>query len=176
MQGFSIIVAVDEKMGIGKGNALPWRISRDMQHFKEITIAPSGRPQNVLIMGRKTWESLPSKFRPLPGRVNVVITSQTGYDLPREVSRFPNLDAALGCFCSKTDEHGQVFVIGGAQVFAQAIKHPLCSKLFITHIVKDYSCDVFFPDIPFSYKMINKTPVLSENDVNFFFSTYGSSS
>jgi dihydrofolate reductase len=168
MKSFSIIVAVDEKFGIGKKNDLPWRLSADMQHFREITIAPLNRPRNVLIMGRKTWESLPPKFRPLPQRINAVVTGQSGFSLPDGVLRFSSLDAALDGDLGE----GEVFVIGGAQVFAEAIKHSQCHKLYITHILKNHSCDVFFPRIPSAFEMTKKSEPLYEKGVSFFFSEY----
>ena len=95
MRSFAIVVALDDKQGIGKANALPWRLARDMQRFKDVTIpAPAGR-QNAVVMGRKTWDSLPPKYRPLPGRLNVVLTSNPDLALPSGVLRAGSLDHAL---------------------------------------------------------------------------------
>ena len=174
MKNFSIIVAVDDKMGIGRGNDLPWRLSSDMKHFKEVTTAIylSGA-KNVVIMGRKTWESLPTKFRPLADRINAVITSQSNYALPQGVMTFLSLDEALKFFSSGVkNDRGEIFVIGGAQVYAQAIQHPLCRKLYVTHVVGDYSCDVKFPQIPSSFVCVEKATPFSENNHKLRFCIY----
>jgi len=173
---FSIIVAVDEKMGIGRRNSLPWKLSADMQHFKELTIAPAGAPRNVVIMGRKTWESLPDKFRPLPDRINVVLTHNEELPFPNGVLKFASLQAALEAFRTAPSEGtasaGSIFVIGGAQLFNEAIKQPTCKKLYMTFVEDDFSCDVFFPNIPSNFKVSSRTDVLSENGLNFYFSEY----
>jgi dihydrofolate reductase len=171
-KGFSIIVAVDEKLGIGKGNALPWKLSGDMQHFKEITIAREGAPQNVVIMGRKTWESLPPKFRPLPERVNAVVTSQDKYEVPAGVEKFSSFHNAVRSYCELQKSAGEVFVIGGAKVYAEAIDHPLCRKLYITHVQSSFSCDAFFPGYQSKYKLFNKSSVYSEQGLSYYFAEY----
>jgi dihydrofolate reductase len=148
MKGFSIIVAFDEARGIGKDGVMPWHLPADLKHFKDVTSAVTGSSLNVLIMGRKTWESIPAKFRPLPGRLNVVITSQRGYVLPDGVVRASSLQEAVQVFCDSEKKAGDIFVIGGAQVFSEAIKHPLCEKIFLTLIHSRFGCDVQFPDIP----------------------------
>jgi dihydrofolate reductase len=76
---FSVIVAATTSGGIGKDGNLPWRLSKDMQYFKAVTTrSPEGK-RNAVIMGRKTWESIPAKFRPLPDRINVVITRNANF-------------------------------------------------------------------------------------------------
>ncbi|MBF0122291.1 MAG: dihydrofolate reductase [Candidatus Omnitrophica bacterium] len=174
MNNFSIIVAVDDKMGIGRANDLPWRLSSDMKRFKEVTTAvyvPG--TQNVVIMGRKTWESLPNKVKPLPNRINVVITSQKDYQLPQGVMAFSDLDMAIKSFnFGLKMPHGEVFVIGGAQIYSQAIQHPLCKKLYVTHIAGDYSCDVGFPQIPPSFVCVEKNTPFKENDHQMRFCIY----
>lgn len=128
----SIIAALDEKRGIGKNNQLPWHISEDLKRFKEITTG------HTVIMGRKTFESI---GKPLPNRYNIIITSQ-----------LKNLDGAIKdlIFVSSLDEalrqaQGKdVFIIGGGQVYAQAIEK--ADKLYLTKVEGDFGCDTFFPD------------------------------
>ena len=86
MKPFSIIVAFDSKYGIGKNGELAWHLPSDLKHFKEITTAVSNPvKKNAVIMGRKTWDSLPQKFRPLGGRVNMILTKEKNINLPPEV-------------------------------------------------------------------------------------------
>ncbi|MBF0486127.1 MAG: dihydrofolate reductase [Candidatus Omnitrophica bacterium] len=175
MNGFSIIVAMDSERGIGKVNTLPWKLSGDMKHFKEITVSPDPLKKNVVIMGRKTWESLPEKFRPLPDRLNVVITRNEFFPLPQGVERCHSLDAALNKFCSKrigNEYCGDVFVIGGAQVFAEAIRSNQCKSLYITHIKKSFSCDTFFPEIPSFFLESSSSKEAQEGPFSFYFSEY----
>lgn len=128
----ALIAAVDRRGGIGLGNELLWRHSEDQQHFKQATL---GHP---VIMGRKTWDSLPERFRPLPGRRNIVVTrnvqwSATGADAAR------SLDEAL----SLAADAPRVFVIGGAQLYALAL--PRADELVLTEVDAEFEADAFFP-------------------------------
>jgi len=172
MKNFSIIVALDEGRGIGKAGILPWHLPADLKHFKAMTTASAGAGSNVLIMGRKTWESIPDKFRPLPGRLNVVITSQRDYPLPEGVFRVPSLEKALAVFCAKEDgDMGDIFVIGGAKVFSEAICHPLCQRIYLTRIYSRFDCDVFFPEIPEKFVEAASSRKYEENGKTFSFLT-----
>lgn len=124
----SIIAAVAQNGVIGDRNALLWHISEDMKHFKALT---TGHP---VVMGRKTWESL---GRPLPNRVNVVITRQA-IEIPgcRVVH---SLDEAVALFA--TDE--EIFIIGGAQIYAEAL--PRAGRFYLTRVFHDYEGDTRFP-------------------------------
>jgi dihydrofolate reductase len=122
----SIIAAVARNGVIGRNGALPWRLPADLKHFKSVTM---GKP---VIMGRRTWESL---GKPLPGRMNIVVTSRR--DLP--VPCAGSLDEALRLAAS-ADE---VFVIGGARLFAEALAR--ASRLYLTEIDADFDGDTWFP-------------------------------
>lgn len=126
----SIIVAVAQNGVIGDKNSLLWHISEDLKHFKAHT---SGHP---VIMGRKTYESL---GRPLPNRQNVVITRQHGLEIAG-CTVVHSLDEALALFSA--DE--EVFVIGGAQIYAQAL--PLANRFLLTRVEHPYEGDTRFPD------------------------------
>ena len=117
---------------IGKDNALPWHLPEDMAHFKRVTM---GCP---VIMGRKTWDSLPARFRPLPGRVNVVVTRQKNWN---ELGAKPwsSLASALS-FCEQFEN---VWVIGGADVYTQA--QPFANTAVVTEIDADFEGDAFAP-------------------------------
>ncbi len=140
---FSIIAAVDKNRGIGQGGKLPWNLKGDMQHFKEVTLG-QGKP-NAVIMGRTTWDSIPGRFRPLEGRINVVLSRQ-GLELPQGVLGARSLDEALAQ--AEGQGAGEVFVIGGASVYAEAITHPACQSIYLTEIDGAFLCDAFFPAVP----------------------------
>ncbi|WP_077034161.1 dihydrofolate reductase [Pelomonas sp. KK5] len=129
----SLIAGVARNGGIGRGNQLLWRLPEDLARFKALTLG------HAVIMGRKTWDSLPERFRPLPGRRNIVLSRQPGLILSgAEV--IGSLDEALAA-CSGDDS---VFVIGGAQVYAQAL--PQADRLELTEVDADFEADAFFPE------------------------------
>lgn len=130
----SIIAALAHNNVIGHGNTIPWRIPEDMKRFKEATVG------KTVLMGRKTWESLPEKFRPLPGRKNVVITRQENFSFPAGVFHFANMEDALRA-CADED----AMVIGGAEIYRQTM--PLADALLITRVDQDVPGDAFFPEI-----------------------------
>lgn len=130
----SIIAAVARNGVIGKGNRLLWHLPEDMRHFRETT---RGKP---VIMGRKTWESLPDSFRPLPGRLNIVVSRNPSYQSP-EALRASTLDEAI----SKAGHAEELFVIGGAELYRLAM--PLADRLYLTEIDQDFDGDAFFPGI-----------------------------
>ncbi|MEK9802332.1 MAG: dihydrofolate reductase [Curvibacter sp.] len=117
---------------IGKNGTMPWHLPEDLAHFKRTTL---GAP---VIMGRKTWESLPPRFRPLPGRTNVVVTRQRGWQA--EGTRVAHsLDEALQ-LCGDV---GDAWIIGGADIYAQAL--PLASTAVVTEIEAEFEGDAFAP-------------------------------
>ena len=144
-KNFSLVVATDSKRGIGIDGELPWRLKHDMSHFRTLT---SGRTpgKNAVIMGRKTWESIPEKFRPLPGRINVVMSRNKSYPLPINAKRAASLDEALEV------EAEQLFVIGGAEIYSSAIDHERCESIYVTRIEKEYECDTVFPPYEGQYR------------------------
>lgn len=117
---------------IGKDNAMPWHLPEDLAHFKRLT---QGWP---VIMGRKTWDSLPARFRPLPGRTNVVITRQADWQEAGAQPASSLADALSLCAASE-----EVWVIGGAQIYAQA--EPLADRIEITEIDQYFEGDAFAP-------------------------------
>ena len=117
---------------IGQGGVMPWHLPEDLAHFKRVT---QGHP---VIMGRKTWDSIPPRFRPLPGRSNIVVTRQAVWQ-ENGVQRASSLREALQ-FCENSE---QAWVIGGAQIYAQAL--PLADTLVVTEIDADFDGDAFAP-------------------------------
>ena len=144
---------------IGKENALPWHLPEDLAHFKQTTM---GCP---VIMGRKTWDSLPPRFRPLPGRINVVLTRQTSWG-KNGSKPFPNLRKAL-LFC---EQFQHVWVIGGADLYAQAL--PLASSAVVTEINADYDGDAFAPEFGQQWVETARESHTSINGLRFSFVTY----
>lgn len=128
-----LIAAVARNGAIGRGGTMPWRLPADLAHFKRSTgSAP-------VIMGRRTWDSLPTAFRPLPGRRNIVVTRKAEWSAPG-AERAPSLDAAL----AMAGAAQRVFVIGGGELYAQALAR--ADELLLTEIDADFpEADTFFP-------------------------------
>lgn len=130
----NIIVAYSRKTRvIGKDNKIPWHLPEDLRHFKRLT------ENNVVVMGRRTFESLPTKFRPLPNRTNVVLTR--GTELKSEgIYVFDNLEDPLLFFSAKS-----IFIIGGGKVYKDALASNLVDRVIATEIHEVYDGDTFFP-------------------------------
>jgi dihydrofolate reductase len=128
----SLIAAVARNGAIGKDNGLLWHDSRDQKHFRATTL---GCP---VIMGRRTWDSLPERFRPLPGRRNIVVTRNTAWHAPgAEVAH--TLAEALAL----VSDAPKAFVMGGGQLYAEAL--PLADEMVLTEVDADFDADTFFP-------------------------------
>ena len=146
----SIIVAVPDDWGIGWDNKLLWHIPEDLKRFKRLTI---GR---CVIMGKKTWESLPK--RPLPGRKNIVLTDIPDECIDCSVTAYSVEDAL-----SKCDRNGEIFIIGGGSVYRQFL--PVADRLYITHVHKKALSDVFFPEIDkMQWVVMEKEEYVSDDD------------
>ena len=144
---------------IGKDNTMLWHLPEDMAHFKQLT---NGWP---VIMGRKTWDSLPRKFRPLPGRVNIVITRQTDWVADGAIA-LPSLAQAL-TLCHASSE---VWVIGGAQIYALA--EPLAHRAEVTEIQQDFEGDALAPQLGPAWVEAKREEQVSAKGLAFSFVTY----
>ena len=172
MKHFSIVVAIDEKNGIGKKGGLAWKLSADLKHFKEITTTTiDPQKKNAVIMGRKTWDSLPEKFKPLPGRLNVVLSQNANQMSFSGVLFFTFFDEALK-YLNIKEEIENIFVIGGAQVYIHALEHPKCENLYVTHLKGDFGCDTFFSNIPNTFLRKDSLAWLFEGPIQYRFSQY----
>ena len=129
----TLIAAIARNGVIGIGNRLPWQLPADLKHFRELTTG------HAVIMGRKTWESLPPKFRPLPGRRNIVVTRNSEYDAEGAAVSTSLPDAVAAA------EGDEAFVIGGAELYKTAL--PLADRLQLTEIDSIYEGDTWFPAI-----------------------------
>jgi dihydrofolate reductase len=173
MRPFDIVVAVDSRHGIGKNGALPWQLPGDMAFFRKLTTgihAPGKR--NAVVMGRKTWESIPPRFRPLKDRLNVVITRQPSLTVPSGVIVAESLDDALSA-ADREDIEG-VFLIGGGAVYTEAVGHPSLQRIYWTEVRADFGCDTFFPRLSedFVHMRQQDSEVLCENGIEYVFTVY----
>ena len=147
----SIIVAIGKNNEIGYKNNLLWRISDDLKRFKKFTT------NNVIIMGRKTFESLPKGA--LPNRDNIVITKNT--DLQYNNCIMANsIEDAL----EKSNKTKEIFIIGGEQIYKQTL--PFCTKLYLTKVDGKFTADAFFPEINYSEWDIINTEKVDTSDKN----------
>jgi dihydrofolate reductase len=156
----SVLAAVARGGVIGRDNAIPWRIPEDAQRFRALTM---GHP---VVMGRKTWDSLPDRFRPLPGRRNVVVT-RNGAWYADGADRAGSLDDALRLLAGAP----HVFVIGGGELYAAAL--PLADELLLTEIDVDVDGDTVLP--PWdraAFEETSREEHVSETGVPFSFVTY----
>ncbi|HTR53238.1 MAG TPA: dihydrofolate reductase [Kofleriaceae bacterium] len=139
---FDVVVAADLAWGIGKSNALPWpKLRGDLAHFKRVTCdAPEGQ-RNAVVMGRRTWESAEVAGRPLPRRLNVVVT-RAELAMPEGAVIARSLDEAVA-----VGGVANVFVIGGAELFRAAFVHPALRWVYLTRVAGHFDCEVAIPDL-----------------------------
>jgi len=143
----TLIVAADDKDGIAQGGRIPWHIPSDLKRFKALTTGVGPEPSAVL-MGRTTWDSLPAKVRPLPGRRNLVLSrTRQVFEGATCVSSWQEaLGAAAGC--------GALWIIGGAAVYALALVEPETSAIELTRIDGDFGCDLLWGGVPEGYRLV----------------------
>ena len=144
---------------IGKNNTLPWHLPEDMAHFKRTTL---GCP---VIMGRKTWDSLPPKFRPLPGRLNIIVTRQTDWQAQGALRAHSLAEA-----CALCPADSDAWVIGGAEIYAQAL--PLASTAVVTEIDASYDGDAYAPQFGPEWTEVARDRQVSATGLSFSFVTY----
>jgi len=171
MPSFDVIAAISLSRGIGNNNRVPWQLPRDTKFFKKTTTHTNdSSKQNAVIMGRNTWESLPDQYRPLPGRLNVVLTRQESYQVPEGVLKAKTFNDALEQVSTSHIEH--IFVVGGEQIYKEALQHPDCQDIYLTHIQKDFPCDTFFPPFPSTHERTYMSNIYIFNDIPYYFSKY----
>lgn len=168
---FALIVACDERRGIGRNGTLPWDLPGDLKYFSEVTQRTEDPArQNAVIMGRKTWESIPEAHRPLKNRINIVISRQEDYPLPEGVHLCDSFDVAL----LKAESLGAetIFNIGGGQVFYLGFEHPNCNQLFITEVKGDFDCDTTLPAVPDYFECKTTSDTHQDGEVEYVFTVY----
>lgn len=156
----ALVAAVARGGVIGRDGGIPWHLPEDMRRFRELT---TGHP---VVMGRRTWDSLPDRFRPLPGRRNVVVTRSPGWQ--REgAERAGSLEEALRL----VEPTEQVFVIGGAEIYAAAL--PRADELLLTEIDADVEGDALFPAFDReTFAEVEREPLVAADGTQLAFVTY----
>ncbi len=144
---------------IGKGGVMPWHLPEDLAHFKRVTL------NHPVVMGRKTWDSIPPRFRPLPGRTNIVVTRQPDWN-ENGAQRTSSLREAL----QLCENSAQVWIIGGAQIYAQAL--PLADELVVTEIDADFDGDAHAPALSAEWREVARDPVVAASGLRLAFVTY----
>ncbi|KAL7206747.1 hypothetical protein ACSBR2_019460 [Camellia fascicularis] len=175
---YQVVVAATQNMGIGKDGKLPWKLPSDLKFFKDVTLTTSDPvKKNAVIMGRKTWESIPLEHRPLPGRLNVVLTRSGSFDIAtaENVVICGSMGSALELlaaspYCLSIEK---VFVIGGGQILREALNAPGCDAIHITEIETNIECDTFIPAVDMSVFLpwYSSFPLV-ENNIRYSFTTY----
>jgi dihydrofolate reductase len=132
----ALIVAMDSERGIGKNNDLMWHLPKDMQFFKDTTQG------QIVVMGRKNYDSIPEKYRPLPNRLNVILTRNKEFKAPNCLV-FHSLTACFAHFKDETER--TVFIIGGGEIYRMALESAELDELYITQVHHTYDAETYFP-------------------------------
>ena len=155
----SLVAAVARGGVIGRDGTIPWRIPEDMARFRKLTL---GHP---VVMGRRTWDSLPDRYRPLPGRRNIVVTRNPDWRA-EGAEHSASLDDALQLL----DDARQVFVVGGAEIYAAAL--PVADELLLTEVDAEFGGDTLFPAWDrTAFEETSREPHVSEDGTPFAFVT-----
>uniref|UniRef100_A0A7N0T8U2 Bifunctional dihydrofolate reductase-thymidylate synthase n=2 Tax=Kalanchoe fedtschenkoi TaxID=63787 RepID=A0A7N0T8U2_KALFE len=175
---FQVVVAATREMGIGKDGKLPWRLPSDLKLFKDITrTTVDPVKKNAVIMGRKTWESIPLEHRPLVGRLNVVLTRSGSFDLAvaENVLICGSVASALQLLAMSPYSLSieKVFIIGGGQILRECLNAPECEAIHVTEIETPFECDTFIPvvDASLFQPWYSSFPAV-ENKIRYSFVTY----
>ena len=145
------VVAADESRGIGRGDDLPWpRLRGDVAHFRRITSETRDPArQNAVIMGRRTWDTIPARYRPLSGRINIVV-SRTQQALDGAAAVTDGLGAAIDAAVAAGAE--SIYVVGGGQIYTAALADRRCQLIYYTQVGGRFDADTFFP--PFEDRFV----------------------
>jgi len=159
MSRINLIFARAANGVIGKDNTMPWHLPEDLAHFKRLTQGSS------VVMGRKTWDSLPPRFRPLPGRSNIVVTRQSDWQAEGAL-RAASLPEALS-LCGDAPD---IWVIGGAEIYRQA--EPMAVRAEVTEIAQDFEGDAFAPVLGAAWQETARASHVAASGLSFAFVTY----
>lgn len=172
----TLIVAADNAGGIGHNDSIPWDLSKDKSHFRTTTTKASEGKMNAVIMGRKTYFSIPQKYRPLRQRKNIVIT--------RQPSVYQAIDQSV-TFCASLEEAiklanddaivEKIFIAGGGEIYKQALNSSLVDEISLTKIESTFDCNVFIPAVDRTkYEMIRQSvkETAGDPETTFYFVQY----
>ena len=168
----NMIVAFCKNRGMGYKNKLPWHIPNELKYFKRKT---SRGDNNVVIMGKNTWESLPKK--PLKNRKNIILSQSLNndhfkkYENTTSLSNFKELNKTID---NLIGDH-KIWLIGGKSIYDYYIKDPKLDKIYVTHIHESFSYDVQFPNIPEYFTLYKNTNLIYENNIIYNYSIYKNS-
>ena len=166
---FNIILAKDKNNGIGLDNKLPWNIKKDMEFFKNLTTSNNIFDKSVVIMGRKTMESLPNNH--LPNRINIVISSTLENNKNKNYYVVSSFNESLKlAYKINSINSNNIWVIGGASIYKQAFLHPDVNKIYCTIIEESFKCDTFI-ELPSNLTLLNNY-LVTENNLSINFSKY----
>lgn len=169
----NMIVAFCKNRGIGFKNKIPWHIQNELTYFKKKT---SNGNNNVVIMGRKTWESLPKK--PLKNRKNIILSNSLNnnnleeYDDTISISNFESLNETIEKSLNDTIGNQKIWLIGGKSIYDYYIEDPKLEKIYVTYINNKFKFDVQFPEIPNHFNIISNSERLNDNDINYYYKIY----
>ncbi|KAI4474592.1 hypothetical protein M0802_015542 [Mischocyttarus mexicanus] len=174
----NLIAAACENLGIGINGNLPWNLKTEMAYFSRMTSKTNNeKKQNVVLMGRKTWDSIPLKYKPLKNRINMVLTRQS-INFGSNAIACKSISDALEIIsepplCKQVDK---IWVIGGSSVYKAAMESPYFHRLYLTKIEKYYDCDVFFPELSTDLVQVTDPDVPDgiheENGIRFEYKVY----
>jgi dihydrofolate reductase len=161
----SLIVAVSENKVIGKDNDLVWNLPTDMKFFKDTT------KNHFVIMGRRNYESIPSKFRPLPNRTNVIVSRQEKLEAEGCIV-VDSIEKAIEL--AKVAKDQEPFIIGGGQIYKYAIDNQLIDRVYLTRVHTEIEGDTFFEDLDDSWKLVHEKhhPKDERHPFSFTFQTF----
>jgi len=157
----SLIVAVSENGVIGKDNDLIWHLPKDMKFFKDTTLG------HHVIMGRKNFESIPHKFRPLPNRTNIVITRQSDYKAEDSIV-VNSVEEALKV--AKSNGENEAFIIGGGQIYKLSLESNLIDRIYLTRIHQSFDGDTFFPELSSDWEEIKREDCFKDDNHKYDYS------
>ncbi len=169
----SLILAVDNKNGLWKNWKLAWDIPEDIKYFQKITLKTKDKNKiNAVLMWRKTWESIPSKFKPLIWRLNCILTKNKklfSNTLKKNNTKWYSSISTCIKDLEKNNNIEKIFVIGWAFFYNEILKYNCLKKIYITKVFWDFNCDIFFNWIPNSFELKSKSDMKKENNIKFNF-------
>lgn len=177
MKKINMIIAIDDNNWLWKKWDLAWKISSDMKKFKKITSETKDLWKlNAVIMWKKTWDSISSKFRPLPNRINCILSRSIKHESIKSkiddfVLYFNSIDSCLEELLKKTNIEN-IFVIGWANIYSQFLSQERLDKIYVTKIIWDFWCDVFFDWIPNNFELEDESEQIEEKWIKFKYQVY----